>query len=396
MNSKPNIALFSDLLFCIVIFLYTFSNFLKLLNLSSNIILGFCILLSILSFLIRSYLEKNLFESYIKNKFLLISLVLLPVFFMVINQNYENEFIAFILIISLSFFAIFKDLNSYLLAILFKVFFYVVLFGIILGVLEYYFFETNYFNDVVNNYPYSSSGVKKSFSGFMYNYNSVTYFVICYMAILSIHRRTIRDYVLPFGVLLFMFSKLMILFISIIAVAKILHGPIRLFSLAALVTSYLIMSNFVIVESGSYPYPSYYFREIIFTFMNWDLVVGLFGWLKQQGFYELAGGTTNYIEFTNKHGLEPHSSIISLGLMGGLTFLALFAINIIILSCKILSSESIYNNVIIFSASISFLVELINWDFYSSFYFWIVFFYMTKLTLYPNDIQKNTFYKGKN
>ena len=61
---------------------------------------------------------------------------------------------------------IFKDLNSYLLAILFKVFFYVVLFGIILGVLEYYFFETNYFNDVVNNYPYSSSGVKKSFSGF--------------------------------------------------------------------------------------------------------------------------------------------------------------------------------------------------------------------------------------
>ena len=109
---------------------------------------------------------------------------------------------------------------------------------------------------ILLNFTHIASGTKISFSGFMYNYNSVTYFVICYMALLSFQNSDIRDYFLPIVILFLMFSKLLILFLLLIVLIKFFKGKARIaLSLFAIIMSYLILSNVVIVEEGTYSYP---------------------------------------------------------------------------------------------------------------------------------------------
>ena len=198
------------------------------------------------------------------------------------------------------------------------------------------------------------------------------------MALLSFQNSDIRDYFLPIVILFLMFSKLFILFLLLIILIKFFKGKARIALSLFAIISYLIFSNVVIVEEGTYPYPSMYFREILTSYMNWDLVLSLHGWLKQQGLQELLVGASNFIEFENKYSYQPHSSLISFGLLGGIFFLFLFVGNLTIVSLRILNQIDISDAPILYAAFLAFLIELINWDFYDSFYFWIVFFICCK------------------
>ena len=378
MKQTARLSFYSELAFGFVILLYTLANFLLVLELPSNLIIGLAVLLSISLIILNTLYKRDFYSNYIEKKADLVLLISLPLIFLFFNQNFESEFLGFILVASLSYLAIFNMRNSDFLLLIFRCIFYIVLLGVLLGIIEYYFFESSYFNDTVEFYPYSASGTKISFSGFMYNYNSVTYFVICYMALLSFQNSDIRDYFLPIVILFLMFSKLLILFLLLIVLIKFFKGKARISLSLFAIMSYLILSNVVIVEEGTYPYPSMYFREILTSYMSWDLVLSLHGWLKQQGLQELLVGASNFIEFENKYSYQPHSSLISFGLLGGIFFLFLFVGNLIIVSFRILNQLDISDAPILYAAFLAFLIELINWDFYDSFYFWIVFFICCK------------------
>lgn len=382
--TKFSLSFVNEISFGIVLLNYTLASLLKILNLPTSLILGILILISISIIFLISYQERDFFKKFIEKKFLLITLLILPFTFIVFNQNFESEFIGFILVIFLSYFAIFRIESYEVLLYIFKFIFYLVFFGVVLSIFEHYFLETTYLVNIIDNYPYARSGIKLDFGGFMYNYNAVTYFLICYLGLLSHQQSKIHEYFLPFGLLFLMFSKLLVLFLLLLIVIKFFYGSKRNLLIGISLIFYLILTNIIIVKSGDYSYPSMYFREKLFTFMDLDFVVSLHGWLKQQGFQALFRGDLNFAGFISEFGYQPHSTIISLSLLGGNIFAILFTAIIIFVSYRILQVKYFLESPILAAAFLSFCVELINWDFYDSFYFWILFFMVCRK--YPSNL----------
>lgn len=372
--TKFSLSFVTEISFGIVLLNYTLANLLTILNLPTPLILGILILISISIIFLISYQERDFFKKFIEKKLLLISLLILPLTFILLNQNFESEFISFILVIYLSYFAIFRIESFDVLLSIFKFINFIVFVGVILSIFEHYFLESSHLVNTIGNYPYAASGSKIDFSGFMYNYNAVTYFLICYLGLLSYQQSKVHEYFLPIGLLFLMFSKLLVLFLLLLIVIKFFHGYKRNLLIGISLIFYIILTNIIIVKSGDYIYPSMYFRDKLFTYMDLDFVVSLHGWLKQQGLQELFHGDINFAGFISEFGYQPHSTILSLSLLGGNIFAILFTANMIFVSYRILQVKHFMELPILAATFLSFCAELINWDFYDSFYFWIIFF----------------------
>jgi fatty acid desaturase len=112
MKQTSGLSFYSELAFGFVILLYTLANFLLILELPSNLIIGLAVLLSISLIILNTLYKGDFYSNFIEKKVNLVLLILLPLIFLFFNQNYESEFLGFILVALSSYLAIFNMRNS--------------------------------------------------------------------------------------------------------------------------------------------------------------------------------------------------------------------------------------------------------------------------------------------
>jgi hypothetical protein len=257
-------------------------------------------------------------------------------------------------------------------------------FGIMMGLIEINFFNTNFFSNTLPNTPYSGDA-KKSISGFLFGYNQAAYFLVCSLALIKFQNifsykykifiqglflssliitgsRAALMYILLVGILLLFFQKN----------KKVALGFIIVLSLF-----YMFLTNIIFAPHNSYIVGSHHYRYLLFSTHGYDLVLGAYGHYKIQaletifnnGFFPY--GIKN---FESEYGFAPHNMITGNLLAGGY----LYAISILFIMVLLLKDFIIIYfsgiNPLTASGIILFFVESINWDFSHAMYFWLVLF----------------------
>jgi len=254
--------------------------------------------------------------------------------------------------------------------------------GIVAGLIEINFFNSNIFSKILYNTPYSNDQ-KNSVFGFLYNYNQAAYFLICSLALIDFQNIFSQKFT-KFIKGLFLFSlfftgsRVGLLYVLLVAILFLFfekNNRAALSLIIGLCFSYVFLSNIIIASPDSYSIGSHHYRELIFSIFGYDFVLGTYGYFKVQaidailtnGFFPY--GIQNFI---NQYGFVPHNMVIGNLLGGGY----LFAISILLIFLILLKDFiTIYKSGAYFfsiSGIVSYFAETMNWDFSHAMYFWIL------------------------
>jgi hypothetical protein len=256
--------------------------------------------------------------------------------------------------------------------------------GIMMGLVEINFFNTNFFSETLYNNPYSSAQ-KNSISGFLFNYNQATYLLVCSLALIKFQNIFSYKYEifiqgLFLSSLIITGSRGALLYILLLAILLLFFQKNKKIALGLIIVLslfYIFLTNIIIVPHNSYSVGSHHYRYLLFSTHGYDLVLGAYGYFKIQAFEAiLNNGFFPYgiKNFVSEYGFAPHNMITGNLLGGGY----LFAISILLIMVLLLKDFiSIYYsgiNPLTASGIILFFVESMNWDFSHAMYFWIVLF----------------------
>jgi len=256
--------------------------------------------------------------------------------------------------------------------------------GIMMGLVEINFFNTNYFSDTLYNNPYSSAQ-KNSVFGFLFNYNQAAYLLVCSLALIKFQNIFSYKYEifiqgLFLSALIITGSRAALMYILLLAILLLFfqkNKKIALGLIFVLSFFYIFLTNIIIAPHDSYSVGSHHYRYLLFSTHGYDLVLGAYGYFKTQaleaifnnGFFPY--GIKNFV---SEYGFAPHNMIAGNILGGGY----LFAISILLIMFLLLKDFMIiyYSGINHLTASgiILFFVESVNWDFSHAMYFWIVLF----------------------
>jgi hypothetical protein len=273
-------------------------------------------------------------------------------------------------------------------------------FGIILGLIEVNFMESNLFHAVLYDVPYSD-GPRTSISGFLYNYNQAAYFQVTALAFLpfqSIFSKT-TSYFIGMVLLLTLlltsskFSLLYVMALILFWFFKNNHRLIFFFLVAGVSCAYIFLTNIIIANNGSYELGSPHFQKVLFSIYNFDFLLGAYGSFKLSFWEAIYGAGLTPIGldvFLNKNGFYPHNMIAGNILSGGY----FFAIAIILCLIRTLKGIMYYREKSILDfltlpGVFVFLLETINWDFSHSAYFWSLIFFIPLILNKENWIKEN-------
>ena len=252
--------------------------------------------------------------------------------------------------------------------------------GVVIGVLEAIFFETNYFYKIKTDYP-SFISFEKHFSGFQFTYNYTAYLIIASLGIIRFVEDNFfnQKFLKLFFVitLLLTQSKVGYLFIALL-LAYSLKGKFliiyRYFFVPSIIFGYVFLSHLTIKLSTSEFNLSYYIREEKFAFFDLYGYSTLFLWLKEKFFEYTFNNDLSKISLSGfqkiAEGTEPHSLLFSSYLFGGTIFSFLLLYRII----KNLRDFFILSYIDSFFTSLvlTFFVESIIWDSYDAPIFWLI------------------------
>ena len=253
--------------------------------------------------------------------------------------------------------------------------------GVMLGVVEAIFLETNNLFKIKIDYPGLLS-FNKHFSGFQFTYNYTAYLIIAALGVIGL----LRDKDFLYKVLVFIFllallltqAKISYLFVALLVVFSLKVKFLRdyRYPLAIVIAlGYLLLAHLTFKLAGSELNLSYYIREEKFTIFDVQVYSTLFFWLKEIFFeyafiYNLSEiSIAGYLQ--NTKGTEPHSLLISSYLFGGIIFLILIFWRLILNLIQFLQDSKNYNAYLM-SLVLTLLIESFIWDAYDSPIFWLV------------------------
>ena len=296
------------------------------------------------------------------------------------------EEVGFFLILFFSFYLIFKSQVKILNNFIFNLVIFsgiLVSLGILMGLIESIFLPTRHFYHVYDGYAYLDQ--KLVYSGFSFNHNSSAYIIIIAQSFLFLSTSSFAKRLRNFLTLLFLTAllvsaaKIVFLFMALVAINYFVQHQIRKnLLILGLITMYLLLAHTVIALSNSYEIGSIHYQKILFSFRGFDLVLGIYGHLKEVYFLYLSG---NFFFPMDIEGTRfdlnsyPHSLIFSSIMLGGLPLfltLFLFLVNGIYKNFKLIEERT---SIYFFSGLIAIIVESIVWDAYDSLFFWIIITY---------------------
>ena len=273
-------------------------------------------------------------------------------------------------------------------------------FGIILGLVEVNYMESNFFHAILYDVPYSD-GPRTSISGFLFNYNQAAYFQVAALAFVpfqSIFSKTISCFI---GIVLLLTlvltsSKLSLLYVITLILFWFFKSNHRLtffFLVTGLSCAYIFLTNIIIASNGSYELGSPHFQRVLFSIYNFAFLLGAYGSFKLSFWETIYGAGLTPIGldvFLNKNGFYPHNMIAGNILSGGY----FFAIAIILCLIRALKGimhyqeKSILDFLTVPSVFVI-LLETMNWDFSHATYFWSLIFFIPLILNKENWIKEN-------
>jgi hypothetical protein len=253
--------------------------------------------------------------------------------------------------------------------------------GVVIGVLEAIFLETNIFFKIKSNYP-GFLPFDKHFSGFQYTYNYTAYLIIAALGLIGLLKN--NNNLHKIFVFLFLFtllltqSKVSYLYIALLMVFSFkvnFFKDCRYLLAIALSLGYLLLAHLTFKLHGSDLNLSYYLREEKFMLFDVKAYSTLFLWLKEEFFQYIFTFNLNEISMSgyqaNTEGTEPHSLLLSSYLFGGTIFSFLILYRLLMNFVNFLHNSHTYNAFFI-SSVLTILIESIIWDAYDSPIFWLI------------------------
>jgi len=265
--------------------------------------------------------------------------------------------------------------------------------GIYLGIFEIIFLNTDVFYELKPAfYPnYLANFLTKNgpinFSSFSLSYNYTAYILIAFISLVHVVNIPKKILILFFSYVgLFLTgAKIFYLYLSILLVLKVIKNKkLNIFFIVSLIFGYLLMSHFVISDFGNVQTGSKYFYGKIYQNSYIAIYESLFFNLKNIfinlfSSFNISEISLNVFTIESK-GLEPHSLMISLFLIGGIQLL-LFGLFVIFSTITKLLNEEYLDQKKNFLLSIIFVFaveSIFLWDSYDSLLFWFI------LIIYPH------------
>ena len=261
--------------------------------------------------------------------------------------------------------------------------------GVILGVLEIYFSNTQILYQVMDfDYPYSNG--KNStilVNGFFASANGSAYCIgagIAFVKYQNIFQNSLKNFIYFLLILSLVITKakfglLILTSFLIIFILKNSSKKILLITLLILCSSYIFLSHIIVAFAGSYEYPSVHFRKILFSIDEIDFILGNYGVYK---LLSLEAINSNLFiplglqNFEALYGARPHFMIGSLIIYGGISLAVLVCAYIYFLLKDNIRNlfHHLNTNKIYICVLFAFIVETVNWNFGNNFYFWAIIF----------------------
>ena len=265
--------------------------------------------------------------------------------------------------------------------------------GIYLGIFEILLLNTDVFYQLrPASYPnyltnFLSKNSSINFSSFSLSYNYAAYILIAFISLVHVINIPKKLLILFFSYVgLFLTgSKIFYLFLSILLVLKVIKNKkLKIFFIVSLIFGYLLMSHFLISDVENVQTGSIYFYGKIYQNSYIAIYESLFFNLKNIfinlfSSYNISEISLSVFTIESK-GLEPHSLMISLFLIGGIQLL-LFGLFVIFSTITKLFNEEYLDQKKNFLLSIIFVFaveSLFLWDSYDSLLFWFI------LIIYPH------------
>jgi len=265
--------------------------------------------------------------------------------------------------------------------------------GIYLGIFEILLLNTDVFYQLrPASYPnyltnFLSKNSSINFSSFSLSYNYAAYILIAFISLVHVINIPKKLLILFFSYVgLFLTgSKIFYLFLSILLVLKVIKNKkLKIFFIVSLIFGYLLMSHFLISDVENVQTGSIYFYGKIYQNSYIAIYESLFFNLKNIfinlfSSFNISEISLNVFTIESK-GLEPHSLMISLFLIGGIQLL-LFGLFVIFSTITKLLNEKDLDQKKKFLLSIIFVLaveSLFLWDSYDSLLFWFI------LIIYPH------------
>ena len=261
--------------------------------------------------------------------------------------------------------------------------------GIMLGLYELLFTETNFFYQTTNfDYPYSD-GMNQTIliNGFFPSANGSAYCIGASLAFINM-QKIFHGYAkkLIYSFLIFCLVVTKTKFAALVFAALLViycfkkSSEIRLYvMLLCLAASYIFFSHIVLAPSGTYILPSVHFRELLFSIGDLDFILGNYGIHKIFSFQAISSNLFfpfGLESFEKIYEGRPHFMLGNLIISGGISIALIITAYIVLILIRNFSKipSSIRRNKIYLSVLFSFLVETINWNFANNFYFWGILF----------------------
>ena len=261
--------------------------------------------------------------------------------------------------------------------------------GIMLGLFELFFADTNYFYQATSfDYPYTD-GIDQTIliNGLFPSANGSAYCIGASLAFINF-QKVFPGFTKKLIFLLLIVclaatkTKFAVLFFMILLAIycfSVFKNVYLYAILLCLGICYIFLSHIVLAPSGSYILPSVHFRELLFSIGEIDFVLGNYGIHKIYSFQAIGShlflpfGLDNFEEI---YGSRPHFMLGSLIISGGISIALLISFYIFFILKRNFSYivTGIRKNKIFISILFAFLVETINWNFANNFYFWGVLF----------------------
>ena len=265
--------------------------------------------------------------------------------------------------------------------------------GIYLGIFEILLLNTDVFYQLrPASYPnyltnFLSKNSSINFSSFSLSYNYAAYILIAFISLVHVINIPKKLLILFFSYVgLFLTgSKIFYLFLSILLVLKVIKNKkLKIFFIVSLIFGYLLMSHFLISDVENVQTGSIYFYGKIYQNSYIAIYESLFFNLKNIfinlfSSFNISEISLNVFTIESK-GLEPHSLMISLFLIGGIQLL-LFGLFVIFSTITKLLNEEYLDQKKNFLLSIIFVFaveSIFLWDSYDSLLFWFI------LIIYPH------------
>jgi hypothetical protein len=264
--------------------------------------------------------------------------------------------------------------------------------GIYAGFFESLLFQSSLLHEVQPiNYPNPTSTIIKNLTGFsLSNHISGFQISINYSAYSIISSLAVCNFLPLKGSLkkainlLFVFALLLtqakvgLIYIAILIVLKVSKNmaiQIKYSFIFLICLGYLLLTHITIIETNSIIISNKYYRELAFSFFNYDFYLSLFSWLKLVAFEYIK--SSNFINadlngyFQISGNMEPHSLFFSSILIGGLGFAFLLLARILLIIKNYFSHSNSQEDFFTSAMSV-FVIESFLLDSYDLPVFWLI------------------------